>query len=161
MCVCLCACVAVLEGSESLHIYTRFFCVCVCFCLCVMSMSKHLMLIVRLLPNQLSCMVNKSVLIGSALQRLRYQNLIKSLFQPCLVARTKLCSVAMDTRLRLPTTKHGNTARGGDSLVIILDAMCTPRNALIGCPDIKSRTLQIPSSDARDVATFPLSPSFE
>lgn len=67
-----------------------------------------LMLIVGPLRNQLSCMVNKSVLIGSALQRLRYQNLIKSLFQSCLVARTKLCSVAMDTRevTKYQTWKH-------------------------------------------------------
>lgn len=91
-----------LEAVRKRICYGVCLCVCACVflrvCLCVMSMSKHLILIVRLLPNQLFCMVNKSVLIGSALQRLRYQKLIKSLFQPCLLARTKLCSVAMDTR---------------------------------------------------------------
>lgn len=92
--MCLSACVAELAGAEA-YIPTQFF-GCMCCCLCVTPMSKHL--IVRLLLNQLSCMVNKSVLIGSALEHLWYQNLIKSLFQPCLVARTKLCSVAMDTR---------------------------------------------------------------
>lgn len=93
---CVCVCVVVLEGAKA-YIYKHVFFVCVSVCVCVMSVRKHLMLIVRLLPHQLSCMVNKSVLIGSTLQRLRYQNLIKTLFQPCLVAHTKLYSVAMDT----------------------------------------------------------------
>lgn len=127
----MCSCI---RGSESLHSYRFFFFVvgCVCLCLCVLRMSKNLMLSAPLLPNQLSCMVNKSVLIGSALQHRRYQNLIKSLFQPCLVARNKLCSVAMDTRqvTNYQTWKHST------GLSFSGDYMCTPRNALIRFPNI-------------------------
>lgn len=80
-----------IRKHESPHTYTCF--------VCAYERTKCLLqLIVSLLPNQLSCMVNKSVVIGSALQTLWYQNLIKSLFQASLVACTKLCSVAMDTR---------------------------------------------------------------
>lgn len=60
--VCLCVLVAALEGVYKpmyLHVF---------FCVYVMTMSKHLTLIVRFLPNQLSYVVNKSVLIGSALR---------------------------------------------------------------------------------------------
>lgn len=76
-----------IRGSESPHTYTHVVragaWVFVCS-VCVPSTSKRLMLIVSLLLSQLSCTVNKSVLIGSASPRPRYQNLIKSLFRACV-----------------------------------------------------------------------------